>query len=89
MVDFRFLIVLWFDKWFNSKKNFWYKCIYINIVVGRVNLEKLIFIIGIYKSYVWIVNNVIMNVIFIFCILYCLYFDVILYKYGLFWIFVS
>lgn len=48
MVDFRFLIVLWFDKWFNSKKNFWYKCIYINIVVVRVNLEKLIFIIGIY-----------------------------------------
>lgn len=48
MVDFRFLIVLWFDKWFNNKKNFWYKCIYINIVVVRVNLEKLIFIIGIY-----------------------------------------
>lgn len=48
MVDFRFLIVLWFDKWFKSKKNFWYKCIYINIVVVRVNLEKLIFIIGIY-----------------------------------------
>lgn len=48
MVDSRSSTVLWFDKWSNSKKNFWHKCIYINIVAVRANSEKLISITGIY-----------------------------------------